>query len=427
MEDNDAEKKSSTESGEDWKSLEKVEFGDENDTQAAKEQHSDDQEVLRRAQMYRKMGRIACLMAGRLSSVLSDAEVREIQETTEDAQSEALITQLRGELGMLDRSLQNQADYFIVNHKQINTKEALEHELQSGTGIPELDVRFDKDGKPWISHSPRAGVRFFFSKPIHKCTSEEVAKYGKRLSLDDGLAIIQQYNEDNPNHRVVLEIKELGPDKESATKYLESIRGMLEKTNMTDSAIFATLSPSILRSVHDAFPKNSKILNGGIAPIISYDIANKSLNESPANREIPFKIPNVELFLSNSTEIVERADGYGKQTGYLWMRLPRETVETLAQMNDGENVGAASLAVVNMFANVLEKLSPKTAQKVREHYAGQLDQMGLTPQIRVSKKNSAENLLKVNQEIGRDTVAYADMSPGDWAANLPNKGETDQE
>ena len=28
------------------------------------------------------------------------------------------------------------------------TKEALEDELQGGSSIPELDIRFDKDGKP---------------------------------------------------------------------------------------------------------------------------------------------------------------------------------------------------------------------------------------------------------------------------------------
>ena len=334
---------------------------------------SDDKEVLRRVQLYRKFGGRLCEIANALGftdeesesdtadaleSVDAPEESAESQERMpEDDQIEALIAQARSELEIVDRSLQNQADYMIVNHKQINTKEALEHELQSGTGIPELDIRFDKDGKPWISHSQRAGARFFFSKPIHELSSEEVAKIGKRLSLEDGLDIFRQYHEDNPNHRVVLEIKELGPDKESAMQYLEKIRSMLEENGIVDSAIFATLSPSILRSVHDAFPDNPKILNGGIAPIISYDIANKSSEDAePAAEEHAIKVPNVELFFSNATEIVERADGYGKQTGYLWTRLPRETVATLRQMNEKGSVGAASLAVVNMFANALEKL-----------------------------------------------------------------------
>ena len=58
---------------------------------------------------------------------------------------------------------------------------------------------------------------------------------------------------------------------------------------------------------------------------------------------------------------------------------------------------------------------------MRKRYAKQLEQLNLTPQIRVAKKKSAENLLKVNKEIGRDTVAYADTSPGDWAEDLPDK------
>ena len=387
---------------------------------------SDDKEkLLDRAALYKNFGKVSlALMAldefenGETEKSEMPVEYVETLKSPEETQADALIKQLEAALGDVDRSLENQIDYNIVNHKQINTKEALEQELQSGSSIPELDIRFDKDGKPWISHSPRAGARFLFSKHIHEMTSEEVEKTGQRLSLEDGLDIFKKYQEDNENHKVVLEIKELGASEESHDELLENIRNLLEERGLTDTAIFATLSPSILKSVHEAFPENSKILNGGIAPIISYNIAEKSLGE-PADKEFAVKIPGVELFFSNSTDVKDHADGYGKQTGYLWTRLPKETVSTLRKMNEEGKIGAASLTVVNKFANVLDKLSPKTAEKLRRHYAEQLDKMGIRKQVAIAKNNPKESLIRTKEQMGQDSIIYSDTSPGDWAADLP--------
>lgn len=386
--------------------------------------------ILNRAKLYRKFGQVAMVLSG-YENVLSKEKGDDVslieenlgpekEKAPEETQADALIKQIENALGSVDKSLQNQLDYQIVNHKQINTKDALEHELQSGSSVPELDIRFDKDGKPWVSHSPRAGARFWFSKPIHKLHSNEVAEIGERLSLEEGLDIFKTYKEDNDNHRVVLELKELGPSVETHREYLENIKGLLEENGLTDSAIFATLSPSILKAVHEVFPDNSKILNGGIAPVISYDLAEKSMG-LPENRELGLKVPNVELFFSNSTEIVERADGYGKQTGYLWTRLPKETVETLRKMNESGGAGAASLTLVNKFANILDKISPKTARALREHYATQLDKLGIKKQVAISNTDPAESLMKTKEQMGQDSIIYSDVSPGDWAADLPNK------
>ena len=388
------------------------------------------EELFDRAKLYRQFGQVAlaltnldeALLASQNETIMDASEGEfpspETIKTPEGEQADALISQLEAALSSVDRSLENQLDYEIVNHKQINTRDALEHELQSGTSVPELDIRFDKDGKPWISHSPRAGARFFFSKPIHTLHSEEVEAYGQRLSLEDGLDIFQQYFEDNSNHKVVLEIKELGASKEAAEELLENIRKMLEERGLADTAIFATLSPAILKAVHDKFPKNSKILNGGIAPVISYDLAEKS--EGPdEDKEFAVKLPNVELFFSNSSEISDHADGYGKQTGYLWTRLPKETVQTLRKMNEEGGIGAASLTVVNKFANILDKISPKTAKKLREHYAAQLDQLGIRKQVAIAKSNPAESLLRTKAQMGQDSIIYSDVSPGDFAAELP--------
>ncbi len=383
--------------------------------------------LLYRASLYRSFGKVALSLSElekAKETTLEDVEVaygdHEKEHSPEGDQADALIHQLRSALDDVDRSLENQVDYDIINHKQINTKDALERELQSGTSIPELDIRFDMDGKPWISHSPRAGTRFFFSKPIHKLHSDEVAEYGQRLSLEDGLDIFKEYQDDNANHKVVLEIKELGPSRDTHPELLGNIRELLEARGLTDSVVFATLSPDILKSVHDAFPENSKILNGGIAPIISYDLAEKSMQDAP-DKEFAVKIPNVELFFSNSSEIADHADGYGKQTGYLWTRLPKETVSTLRQLNADGKIGAASLTVVNKFANILEKFSPKTAKALRTHYAAQLDKLGIKKQVAISKSSPVKSLHDVKEQIGQDAIIYSDTSPGDWAAELEKK------
>ena len=369
---------------------------------------SDKEKTLERAHLYKKFGKVA----------LALAEYEKVSETVEEKQADALVSQIEDALKIMDISLANQVDYSIVNHRQINTKEALESELQGGSSIPELDIRFDKEGKPWISHSPRAGARFWFSKPIHELGSERVAQYGERLSLEDGLELFQKYMDDNNKHRVVLELKELGGAVENHGKYLQNIKELLDKYDLSEQAIFATLSPSILKSTHDVFPNNAKILNGGIAPIISYDIAQKTLDGGKNEKEFALKVPNVELFLSNSSEVKDHVDGYGKQTGYLWTRLPKNTMEILAGLSKNGNVGAASLTLVNKFANILDKLSPKTAQKLREHYATELDRMGLQKQVAIDKRNPIENIDTVLNQMGENIIFYSDVNPGEYAGDL---------
>ena len=389
-------------------------------------------EIIKRAFKYRGVKAIEAFMDEMKSEGNEQTEEQEEMEedkTSEERQAEAFIRQLRilddpqlekleKILDKIDEAIAYQRENMVIDHKQINTKDALEKELQSGSAIPELDIRFDKDGKPWISHSQRSGARFFFSKPIHEMTSEEVAKKGERLSLEDGLKMISEYYKDNPNHRVVLELKELGPSADTHKPYLENIQKMLKDTGLSEAAIFATLSPDVLQDTHDVFPDNPKILNGGIAPVISYDLADRSKSEV-SGKEIKVKLPNVELYLSNSSEITRRADGYGKQTGYLWMRLPKAVVKTLREMREKGSVGAASLTLVNKVAGVIEKPFPKAAKKMREHYADQLHGMGLDIQVAIPKHNPAKGYAKAKEQMGDKTIIYAnDDHIADWTMDL---------
>lgn len=411
--------------------------------------------LLKRANLYRKFGKVAMALAaveearGEQSAEDylrtgmtpeaaledgQDGEKAEKEKSPEELQASALMNQLKRALDDVDRSLEKQMEYNIVYHKQINTKEALEEELQKGTGIPELDIRFDKDGTPWISHSPRAGGRFWFSKvfggktgkPIHELTTEEVKKIGGRLSLEEGLAMLAEYAKDNPNHFPVLELKELGPSVETNRQYLEKVKTLLVENGFADKAVFATLSPSILRATHDVFPDNPKILNGGIAPVISYNLA-KNTNKEKSGKEFLVKIPGVELSFSNATEITERPDGYGKQTGYLWTRLPKETVETLRESRKKTGVGAASLTVVNKFANVLQIFSSRAAEAVRRHYRGELEKLGLNIQAQISSRNMDESARDVLKQMGKGTIIYANKSH-DWSGfNGPEDDDDEDE
>lgn len=390
------------------------------------------EEIIKRAFKYRGVKAIEAFMDEMKSEGNEQAEEQEEMEedkTSEERQAEAFIRQLRilddpqlekleKILDRIDEAIAYQRENMVIDHKQINTKDALEKELQSGSAIPELDIRFDKDGKPWISHSQRSGARFFFSKPIHEMTSEEVAKKGERLSLEDGLKMISEYYKDNPNHRVVLELKELGPSAETHKPYLEGIQKMLKETGLTDAAIFATLSADVLIDTHEVFPDNPKILNGGIAPVISYNLAERSAQDV-SGKEIKVKLPNVELYLSDSSEVTRRADGYGKQTGYLWMRLPKAVVKTLREMRGKGSVGAASLTLVNKVAGLIEKPFPKAAKKMREHYADQLHGMGLDIQVAIPKHNPAKGYAKAKEQMGGKTIIYAnDDHIADWIMDL---------
>ncbi|MCR5832393.1 MAG: hypothetical protein K6G36_00400 [Candidatus Saccharibacteria bacterium] len=404
------------------------------------EQLSEPERLLKRANLYRKFGKVALALAAIDEAKDESVDAAEFlqsgvdqegeegvekEKSPEELQASALMNQLKKALDDVDLSLEKQLEYNIVYHKQINTKEALEEELQKGTAIPELDIRFDKDGTPWISHSPRAGGRFWFSKghkstkPIHELTTEEVKEIGGRLSLEDGLAMLAEYAKDNPNHFPVLELKELGPSAETSRPYLEKVKELLEKNGFADKAIFATLSPSILRATHDVFPDNPKILNGGIAPVISYNLA-ENTNKEESGKEVGVKIPGVELYFSNATEFTERPDGYGKQTGYLWTRLPKETVETLRESKEKTGVGAASLTVVNKFADVLQIFSPRAAKKVREHYRKEVEKLGLNIQAQISKKNMHESASRILEQFGDDTILYTNASE-DWSEFDPKK------
>lgn len=416
------------------------------ENQNTKNQMSSPEQLLARAKLYRKFGKVALALAAIdeakdesvdaadfLQSGVSQGgeEGVEKEKSPEELQASALVNQLKKALDDVDLSLEKQLDYNIVYHKQINTKEALQEELQKGTAIPELDIRFDKNGTPWISHSPRAGGRFWFSKlgrkstkPIHELTTKEVQKIGGRLSLEDGLSMLAEYAKDNSNHFPVLELKELGPSTENGRWYLERVKALLDKNGFTDKAVFATLSPSILRATHDVFPDNPKILNGGIAPVISYNLA-ENTNKEESGKEIGVKIPGVELYFSNATELTERPDGYGKQTGYLWTRLPKETVETLRESKDKTGVGAASLTVVNKFADILQIFSPRAAKKVREHYRNELEKLGLGIQAQISKKNMHESAGRILEQFGDNTILYANASE-DWSGFDPKKNKGDQ-
>lgn len=87
------------------------------------------------------------------------------------------------------------------------------------------------------------------------------------------------------------------------------------------------------------------------------------------------------------------------------------------------NLRTSSPQSLLILANILDKLSPKTAEKLRRHYAEQLDKMGIRKQVAISKSNPRESLLRTKERMGKDSIIYSDTGPGDWSVDLPPQDE----
>lgn len=383
------------------------------------------EEYEKKAQKYQRFGnKVMKYLSSQTKEYLQNTAVDQEQneETAfEDRQAEALIEQYENTFDLIKKSKQAQQDRFIVSHDQVNTLNEVRKELESGAAIIELDVRFDKDGKPWVSHSPRAGARFLFSKPIHESTSEEVEKIGKRMSLEDALSLVKEYNEDG-NQSVVIEVKELGPTEEGRAKRLSNVGELLEKNGLKESAAFATLSQDLLGSIHDAFPDNSKFLNGGIMLGISCQIQNSKGDFFGKDLEIPIKFPGMELYITGKVEPPKHNDGYGKQSGYLYFGLSPKTVDILSGMNEKGKTGSASLTIVSKMAEVVRMVNPKAGDALLKKYTDKLRSMNIKPQAWVPTWRKEKGIENAGNIMGEDAVLYSnDRNIGDTAAKLPEK------
>ena len=118
--------------------------------------------------------------------------------------------------------------------------------------------------------------------------------------------------------------------------------------------------------------------------------------------------PGWDFTFSDSTEYHEdRRDGYGKQTGYLWARLPKNTVAILSGLEKNGQQGSISLAMVYMFADVLKKVNPEASDALLERYADHAKKLGVTSQIRAKNAEDILETERINKKVGNGrSVVY---------------------
>ena len=197
----------------------------------------------------------------------------------------------------LNKSLKNQIEYQIVNHQRIDNLNDLKAELCGGTSTPELEIRFDAGHQPWVSHSARIGRLGL----INHLYSEELQD--KKLSLEESLKLFKEYLDDNPNHRLVLDIKELGANVTEGKMDLENVKDLLVKYDLKRCVIFSVSSPCILGMIHFAFPSSSIILKGGIIPVISANLAQLARPQYERVSEQRIAFLDSELYISDSSMV----------------------------------------------------------------------------------------------------------------------------
>lgn len=336
---------------------------------------------------------------------------------------------------ILERSLQNQETYKLVDKRWMRDTGSLREAFERGRLVMELDVRLDADGEFWVSHA--VGARASFAPPyVHTMTTEEMKEGSKRFLVSEGLSVLREYQE--RGHRFILELKTLGPDEAHFRGVVERLRAMLEEKGVKESVAIASLSPGILMAVHEVMPEMPLILNGGIVPGISYSEKGENFLKSIIPRDKKwraFGIGPVEVVVAAGETTPRRVDGEGKQTGYVLARLPNDLVDALRSQRgaDGASAfaGLASLSNVSILASVLDAVgATEKAQQLRRYFSKLVDDLGVGKMATTwgqglsavpgLKHLAPEAQVKVFlRDFGLDVLIYT-KSPEEWAHALPS-------
>ncbi len=309
---------------------------------------------------------------------------------------EFALQNLRGATEILEISLKNQEEYGLVDKRWMREPEFMKNALEKGRLAMELDVRIDKDGKFWVSHA--TGARSSVLPPfINAMTTEEMEEKGRRFTVEEAFEIFSKYKD--RGHKLILELKTLGPDEKKFPEVVESLKKLIDEKGLSEAVAVSSLSPGVLMSVHESIPEMPLILNGGIVPIVSYEkpagkqtktekavsnILRKIIPTDKKWRAFGLDLPVLgkvfEVVVSASEKTIRRPDGEGTQTGYALTRLPEDLVKVLReQRKKGMKFGGmVSLSAVTILASVLENLgATKEAEEMRRYYNEIVDDLGL--------------------------------------------------
>lgn len=180
---------------------------------------------------------------------------RTVNDKTDDFETKKEVQDLLANLvkaaDFLDISLQKQKEYGLVDHRWvIGDRRFVKEALAAGRRTLELDVRIDEEFGFWISHA--TGAKKNSTPPhIHEMTTAEMEEKGNRPSLEE---VFKQFAEYKDEHKLVLELKTLGPDVAKFPEVVGHLKKLIEENKIDGSVAVASISPGILMAVHKEMP-----------------------------------------------------------------------------------------------------------------------------------------------------------------------------
>lgn len=288
------------------------------------------------------------------------------------------LENLQKAVEIVNMSLDTQKRFNLVDKRWVRSDFA--EVMSGGKFAMEMDVRMDKDGEFWISHA--VGARATFFPPlVNTLTTEEMKLKGKRLNLADSLKEFIPYAK--RGHRLILEIKTLGPDTKKFEQSALRLKKMLEDNGVEDSVSIASLSPGILFAIHKAMPRIPLILNGGLLPVFSYQESaspmKRLVGADESWRAFGMK-PFGEVVFSANRDLIQRADGEGVQTGYVLATIPDELLRVLRQqkVDKARMGGIVSVAGIDIAANAMRLIgADESAAQMSRYYADVVRDLGV--------------------------------------------------
>jgi hypothetical protein len=244
---------------------------------------------------------------------------------------------------------------------------------------------------------------------------------GCGIGLASALRDFAAYNDGR--HILIVELKELGGDPNGFPEYLDRIRRMTDASGMTGHLSISSLSPGILMAANAAMPDVPLILNAGPTPM---------LKRMKGGYKVFTFGKTHEVVLAGTDDIIIRADGYGKLTGYLLARVPAPLAKVMREQKArGDRFGGViTLSTVTWIATVLDNLGMRgKARDLRREYAAVLDELGVGRMATTynqrfgclpgfSHLRPENQTMTLKRDIGKDALIYA-TAPNEWAEKLP--------
>ncbi len=317
-----------------------------------------------------------------VEKILGLLEVTERDETF-TREMDAALEALESGTELLRLSLTNQHEYGLIDKRWWRNAETVRRGFKKGQLAMEMDLRFDNDGELWVSHDPKAGDSYF-APMISTLGSEDLKRRGERSSLEDVLDVFEPFA--NRGHRLMLELKNLGPDEGKQRVRAEHLRDVLRKRKLEEVVAVSSLSPRVLMHVHEAMPRVPLAINGGIVPGFSYTARGEALAQALVPEDAKWRAfscaPGVEIVVSAAKVSPEHLNSQGKHTGFMCTRLPDELTAILKDQRDSGNRfgGLASLTMINILGNVLSCVgAEKSAVDMTSFYRQVADELGVRP------------------------------------------------